>query len=127
MDRKPFDVDSKYIKIKYFAYDLKKDAVGAKKELLSSALFLNSQETVVAQFVLSEDFPLKGVDMSYEYFWQTLSLEAGFKNGGAKSPEIKGLTLITSEAYLKETSTSYSALWDKDYKVRRRSSRQYTG
>lgn len=126
-NNKLFDVDSKHIRIKYFAYDLKKDAIGVKKELLDEALFLSPQETVVAQFVLSEDFPLNGVDMSYKHFWQSMSLKAGFKKGGPQASEINGLTLVMSEAYLKENSTIYNALWSDEYKVRRRSSPQYTG
>lgn len=127
INNKPFDVDNKYLQIKYFNYDVKKDAVLGKKELQDSSLFLNPQETVVAQFVLSKDFPLEGVDMSHKHFWQLLSLAAGFKNVSAKSPDIKGLTLVTSEAYLKENLTSYSATWNKDYKVRRRFSMHYAG
>lgn len=127
LNNKPFNVDSKYIRIKYFAYDLKNDAIGEPKDLLGSSLFLSPNETVVAKFTLSEDFPLEGINTNAKHFWQSISLEAGFKKGDAKAPDINGLTLMTSEAYLKENLTSYKALWDKDYKIRRRSSPQYAG
>lgn len=124
ISKRPYLVPENNIDIRYFAYDVIKNQVGAEKNLNDASTIINGNEVVVAKFILAKEFQIRGLENPDDKFWQSFSLRLGFVKKGEDRSVVDGLTLISRDAGTGALSTEFAVPWGSNHDVRRRSAPQ---
>jgi hypothetical protein len=94
--------------------------VGAEKEVKDGFAIINSNEALVAKFILGNVLPIHNVKEPKDSFWRQFSLELDFpQNAGSENPIVDGLILTTRDMET-GSSTEFLVPWGNGHDVRRR-------
>ncbi len=117
-----FDIPSRIINVRYFAYDMNKDAIGPERAVSDQSIIINPNEVILATFILAENLKLPNTHFPSEQEWKKFRLEVGFVKNHSESPTIDGISLTTKDLHTGEVTNSYKIPWEEGIYPRKRSS-----
>lgn len=116
-----FDIPSRMINVRYFAYDMNKDAVGPEKAVSDRSIVINPNEAILATFMLAENLKLPDTSFPSEEDWKKFRLEVGFLKEHSESPTVDGINVVTKDLHVGDVSNSYKIPYGEEHYPRRRS------